>query len=103
MYFILNNLSLPLTCQGKLNASAHIVSVPEVAALSINRRVPLTELSESDARLLLNPRAALTISDLMVLSAVRGQVWHLGCRAMGVRSARNVDTHVVIKLQVSAA
>jgi hypothetical protein len=58
---------------GILNASAYVVSAPKVAAIRIDGRVPLTELSESDTTsILLNHSAALTISNLVVCLAVLG-------------------------------
>lgn len=58
---------------GILNTSAYVVTAPNVAALRIDGRVPLTELIESDTTSLpLNRRAALTIGNLMLCLAVRG-------------------------------
>lgn len=59
-------------------------------------------MSESNAGILVDGKASLAVTDLMVLLAGLVEPRHLGLRALVARSTGNVNTNVVVQQEVGA-
>lgn len=88
--------------EARLCANTNVVPGPEVAAPGIDGRVPLAELVERDAGILVDLVASLAVANLVVLLALRVKVGHLGLRAASDGSSRNVDADVEVYQEVRA-